>query len=141
MKAQVFVCVYLVLIQEDRILLSLRENTGWGDGQWSLVAGHGEVGEPATQAMCREALEEAGITIRPQDLTVAHVMHRRSNRENMDIFMTADKWVGEIQNTEPHKCGGLVFYPWDDLPENTMDYIRVALKAIQEGQFYSEYGF
>lgn len=33
------VTVHLILLKEDRILLSLRQNTGYADGLYSLVTG------------------------------------------------------------------------------------------------------
>ena len=41
-KLRSYVCVYLVLERDGKVLLSLRENTGYEDGKWSLVAGHAE---------------------------------------------------------------------------------------------------
>lgn len=53
---------------------------------WSLVAGHVENGESATAAMIRETYEEIGITLSPDQIKVVHVMHRQTNRLNVDIF-------------------------------------------------------
>ncbi len=141
MKATVNLSVYLILEKAGKILLGLRQNTGYEDGKWMLMAGHVEAGEQATYAMCREAMEEIGIEIRPEDLEVLHVMHRVSNRENIDIFMRINKWQGEIINQEPHKCEKLDFFAKDELPENIVEYIRVALRNIENGVLYAEYGW
>lgn len=37
--------VYLIPRDGDKVLLSLRQNTGWKDGWYSLVAGRVEAGE------------------------------------------------------------------------------------------------
>ena len=132
---------YLVLRQEGKILFHLRKNTGYCDGMWCLVAGHVEDGEPATAGMIREAREEIGIKLLPSQLRVAHVMHRPSNRMNIDIFFECISWEGAIQNCEPEKCERLEFFSVDDLPTNTIGYIEFVLQAMSRGEFYSEYGW
>lgn len=140
-KARANVCVYLILIEEEKILLSLRQNTGYEDGSWGLVSGHGETNESAKDALCRESAEEIGIHIEPTDLSVVHVMHRKTCRENIDIFMQCTTWQGDISNREPEKCGGLEFFSKDSFPKNTVDYIRRALENIQNLKIYDEVGW
>lgn len=122
-------------------MLQLRQNTGYCDGMWSFVAGHVEDGEPATTGMIREAYEEIGIQLIPSQIKVVHVMHRKTTRLNVDIFFDCQSWCGEIQNKEPEKCAGLEFFSLDELPSSMIDYNAVALKSIQRGEFYSEYGW
>ena len=69
---------YLILRREKQILLHLRKNTGYCDGQYGLVAEHVEANESATAAMMREAREEAGIELDPSALRVVHTMHRQN---------------------------------------------------------------
>ena len=87
--------VHLFLLNDDKILLQLRKNTGYRDGCWSVIAGHVEAKESATEAMIREAKEEAGIEISREDLMLVHVMHRFENQERVDFFFKATKWKGE----------------------------------------------
>jgi 8-oxo-dGTP diphosphatase len=131
--------VYIILIKEDKTLLLRRANTGYEDGNYGLVAGHADGGEPATVACCREAKEESGLDIKPEDLKLAHVMHRRQNDERVDIFFTTDKWEGQPTNMEPEKCDDLSWFPLDNLPENAIPYIRQALENFQNGVPYSEF--
>ena len=56
-----FVAVYLLLLREGHVLLLRRHNTGYEDGNYSVIAGHVDPGERVTQALVREAAEEAGI--------------------------------------------------------------------------------
>jgi len=53
--------VYLFLIKEGQVLLLLRKNTGYNDGQYSAIAGHIEKHEGVIEALKKEAFEEAGI--------------------------------------------------------------------------------
>ncbi len=66
------VAVYLVLgkkqqqqqqqgaLKNQSILMSLRKDTGYMDGFYSLCAGHVDEGETVLEAMVREAREEIG---------------------------------------------------------------------------------
>lgn len=133
--------VYLVLRREDKVLISLRKNTCYCDGYYGLVAGHVEDSESATTAMIREAYEEAGIYIQPSCLKVVHVMHRQTDRFNIDLFYECHEWQGDITNRESEKCAALTFFPIKQLPTNTIGYIRDALHAIANQNFYSEHGW
>ena len=133
--------VHLVLQRAGQVLLLRRHNTGYEDGNHSLVAGHADGGETARQAMCREAAEEAGIVLRPADLRLVHLIHRRSTEERLSMFFSAEVWQGEPRNNEPHKCSALAWYPRDALPANMVPYVRHALEQIAQGQLYSEFGW
>ena len=134
--------VYLVLRRGEEILLSLRQNTGYYDGSYGLVSGHVEDGESATAAMIREAKEEAALYISPIELKLVHVMHRRTNRFNIDMFFECCCWQGSPTNMEPLKCGQLDFYSMGRLPQSLIPYIQKALeKAYLHKQCYSEEGW
>ena len=139
---------YLVLILEGRVLLSRRFQTGYEDGKYSLVAGHLDGGETFREAMVREAKEETAIDVLPEDMRVVHMMHRYCSadndplvRERIDAFVTAERWGGIPKIMEPEKCDDLRWCPLEDLPENTIPYVRVALEHIRDGVTYSEFGF
>lgn len=140
-RSSAIVSVYLILRRNNNILLYLRKNTGYYDNCYGLVSGHVEDGESATAAMAREAYEEAGIEIDPDTLKAVHVMHRLTDRFNIDLFFVCDKWKGRITNQEPKKCAALDFFSFDNLPPNTIPYIQDALKAFAKGNFYSEDGW
>lgn len=133
---------YLFLIKDNQILLQRRFQTGFEDGNYGVPAGHLDGGETARAGGAREIREEIGIEIKPDDLTVVHVMHRKaSNDERIDFFMTATEYTGEITNMEPNKCDDLQFFPFDNLPDNIIDYVKVAIENYRKGISYSEYGW
>jgi 8-oxo-dGTP pyrophosphatase MutT (NUDIX family) len=139
--------VHLLLRRDGDVLLLRRHNTGYEDGNYSVPAGHLDGGEPVTAAMAREALEEAGIGIGPDDLHVVHVMHRRSvtaeadPEERVDFFLTAARWQGEPRIMEPDRCDELAWYPLDAMPGNTVPYVRAGIEAHLAGVRYSEFGW
>jgi 8-oxo-dGTP diphosphatase len=141
MRSKFLVAVHLFFLREDQILLLRRFNTGYEDGNYSVVAGHVEAGETVTQAAVREAGEEVGVTLDPQDMQIVHVMNRKSEDERIDFFMVINHWTGEISNTEPQKCDHLAWFPLESLPQNTVPYVKYAIEKYQAGSNYSEFGW
>lgn len=138
----VYIAAYLVLIQNDRILLLRRFNTGYQDGKYSLIAGHVESGETVVECIIREAKEEANIHLSPENLQVKHIMHRNaSDRTYIDVYLAATSWSGEIENMEPHKCDELSWFHLSDLPENLITEVRFSLEKMEQGGFFSEVGW
>lgn len=134
----------LIVNEKNETLLSLRQNTGWRDGWYTTVSGHIEAGESAVSAAIREAKEEAGIDVAPEDLHFVHVSHRvadDNHHERVDFFFKVKKWKGEIRNCEPHRCAGLEWHPVDLLPENLVEYIGDVIHASIAGVRYSDEGF
>jgi ADP-ribose pyrophosphatase YjhB (NUDIX family) len=132
---------HLITLQEDKILLLRRANTGYEDGNYSVVAGHVDGDETLRQACAREADEEAGLTIDPECLRLFHLVHRLADVERLSFFFIADEWAGTPINREPDKCSELSWYPVDDLPDNTIAYVRQAIRLGLEGERYSEFGW
>ncbi|WP_093168058.1 NUDIX domain-containing protein [Sinosporangium album] len=52
--------VHLTLIQDGKVLLLLRANTGFADGSWSVPGGCVDAGETLPEGAAREAREELG---------------------------------------------------------------------------------
>ncbi len=133
--------VHLLLVDAGRVLLLRRRNTGFGDGQYSLVAGHADGGETLREAMCREAAEEAGLQIAPAELELVHLMHRRSDGERVSVFFRPRRWAGEARNLEPHKCSELGWFPLTARPEPMVPFVRQGMDLALAGVGYSEFGW
>jgi len=136
------VAVHLFLRKGNQILLQRRYNTGYEDGNYSVIAGHIDGGEDVYNATIRESKEEAGIIILKKDLEIIQVMHRKKLlEERIDYFFQCKKWDGDIKIIEPDKCDELIWTNIDDLPYNTVDYIREAIKNFKENISFSVFGF
>lgn len=139
--------VFAVLIEEGKVLLLRRFQTGIADGKYVLPMGGHDGKEPLTQALVREAKEEVNIDVKAENISVCHVMHRFHpmpqglSFEQIDLFFRIHSYYGVIQNMETDRCDDLAFYSVDDLPKMTEPFICQALRCIQEGKFYSEFGF
>lgn len=142
-KRHSIVCAaYLLLFQDDKVLLLRRFNTGYEDGKYSVPAGHVDKGESVSDALMREVKEEIGIDIEKVELV--HVMHRQAsetNDERLDFFFTCKLYGGEIKNSEPHKCDDLNWFSVENLPENTILYIRQGIEKAIKKEYYSEIGW
>jgi 8-oxo-dGTP diphosphatase len=132
---------HLLLVEQQRVLLLRRKDTGYEDGKYSLVAGHVDGGETAREAMCREAAEEAGLQIAPDDLRLVHLIHRLDDQERMSFFFSPVRWAGEPRNMEPHKCSELAWHALSALPEPMVPYVRHAIAQVRAGSLYSEFGW
>lgn len=132
---------YLIFVVDGKILLSRRFNTGYKDGSYSLPAGHIEDNESLTAGGAREIFEEIGIRIKPKDLTLVHVMHRKEDDIRMDFFFTVKNVTKMPVNKEPNKCDALQWFPLTKLPVNTIPYIRHAISCYRNNIFYSEFGW
>ena len=142
MRTKFPIAVHLFFFRADQILLLRRYNTGYEDGNYSVPAGHLDGGEPVRKAVQREALEEIGVHIKLEDIGFAAVMHRMSDdSERVDFFVHVKDWDGEPFNAEPDKCDELRWCHPDELPENTIPYVRQAIQNFKEGVIFEEYGW
>ncbi len=141
MRLKFPVTVHLFFLRGDQVLLLRRFNTGYRDGEYSLPAGHLDGGETVVAAAIREANEEIGVRILAQDVRFSSVMHRREDDERVDFFGEIRTWQGEPVNNEPHKCDELRWADINSLPQNTIPYIRQALKNHFNGIRFDEFGW
>ncbi len=141
MRARFPATVHLFLLKGNQILLSRRAQTGYMDGYYSVPAGHLEGGESVRAAGVREAQEEIGVEIDPQEMEFAGVFHRNEGDERVDFFLHVRRWNGEPSNTEPEKCDDLRWVDTDRLPENTVPYVRQAIENFRQGKPFEEFGW
>jgi ADP-ribose pyrophosphatase YjhB (NUDIX family) len=137
-----YFAVYLVFKKEDKILLLKRQNTGYMDGNYSMVAGHVDEGESYLDAAIHEAKEEAGVDIEKQDLSLVFLNHNtEKDRTTVSVYLEVKKYSGEIYNAEPDKCADLSWFEMDKLPENLTPHVRYAIEKMNLGINFGEFGF
>lgn len=141
MRATFSVTVHLFFFRENKVLLLRRFNTGFRDGEYSVPAGHLDGGETVIAAAAREAEEEIGVRIEARDTIFSSVMHRIEGDERVDFFLHVHKWQGEPFNAEPEKCDDLRWVDMNQLPPNTIPYVRRAIENHLNAIQFDEYGW
>lgn len=140
MRNKVIPAVFLILEKTNKVLLLERSNTGWNDGMYTLPSGHVEENESPIQAIVREAYEEVGIEVTEDNLDLKTVLYRKSNEEEerVDFIFVTTKWNNEPSNREQDKSSGILWCEKDNLPDNTIDFIR---RVIVSEDKYIELGY
>jgi 8-oxo-dGTP diphosphatase len=134
--------VHLLFYQNDQVLLLKRQNTGFEDGKWSVVAGRIDGGEEVKSAAIREAKEEAGVIIDPNDIEITGITHRKNNNsEWIDFYLKVHEWKGKIINAEPYKCEELKWFSMGELPENMINYVRKAVEKNHDELWFESIGW
>ncbi len=136
------VAAALLLIQNGKILLMRRANTGFGDGLYGLPGGSIEGNEPIKTALIRESNEELGITLLDEDVLFSSVLHIAPHfRTPSEVFLfgfRCEKFQGTVENKEPDKCDDLSFFLLDQLPENILEGSKQMIFNLLSGSHFSE---
>jgi len=137
-----YALVVLVNAQHEVLLLRYQQNAPFGGGQYALVGGKIEAGETARAAAIREAYEEVGVTIKPEDVQLGHTFHRHGTEGAFfALLFVTTVWQGEPFCKEPNKHAAMGWFALDKLPENILPAHRQALTLMAKGVAYSEHGW
>jgi 8-oxo-dGTP pyrophosphatase MutT (NUDIX family) len=132
--------VYAIVKKNGRVLFLRRFNTGWGDGKYTLPAGHVDSGESIFSAVARELKEEVGININSDEVRFVHVMQRKSDAPYFDFYFEIRKWTGVPKNMELGKCDDLVWIKLSELAKySVLNNVKDALNKLSKGVKASNY--
>jgi 8-oxo-dGTP diphosphatase len=127
----------LILYDQGKILLL--KQTKPNGGNYTLVGGNVEEVEFAKASLVRESREEAGIELKEKDLSLVHVLHKRtSSNHRIVLYFKAYRWEGELHARERDKFKAAEWFEIDNLPKNLTGTVRHVLKEYRQGNFYSE---
>lgn len=119
------------------VLLQRSQDAKFAKGMWDLPVGKSEPGEPITETAVRELYEETGLTVKPEALKVAHVIHGAWGVEAPNGFLTvvfvAHEWTGAPENREPRKHSQVRWVGADAVPEDFVDTTASALSCYLAG--------
>jgi ADP-ribose pyrophosphatase YjhB (NUDIX family) len=131
---------FLVLWRDDRVLL-LRCGGAGRARRYGLIGVELDGSEPATAGLARSALDEVGIVVVPEDLTLVHVLHRRDDIQRVDLFFASRVWAGEPSIRAPDRCDDLRWAGVAELPTDTADHVRAGLDGLRRGDLFSPLGW
>ena len=135
--------VAVMLKKDNKVLLTKRIKSGWGEGKYALPGGGVDGNETIRTACAREVKEELGVLVKEEDLKVLHVMHIfvPNSFEGIGFFLQTEKWEGELKNMEPNLHESIGWYDLNNLPENIVSELKLALEKISNNEIYSEHGW
>ena len=140
--------VMLLLFRERagcrQVLLQHRHNVAVLNDLWdTAVTGHVERGESLREALAREALEELGIVIRPEDLRFSSLGHIlvMPGFTYYNIYFEAQQYQNEPLIAEPDKCDAIGWFDVEKLPEDIIPERAQAIRDHFTGCLYHEAGF
>ena len=108
--------VGIFVIKDGKILLGKRKNAH-GEGSWQFPGGHLEFNESLETCARREAMEEAGISIKNIRLgPFTNDIFRKDGKHYVTLFILSEYDSGLVRVMEPEKCERWEWFDWDDLP-------------------------
>lgn len=116
------------MIRNDagEILLQQRANTSYLDGYYDFAcSGHADNGESIKEAAVREAAEEIGIVVDPENLKLVHINSNFIDTPYLNFTFELKQWQGTPEIREPEKCSDLAYFAPDRLPEKCTLNVRV----------------
>lgn len=122
------------------VLLSRRAGAVYATGLDHLPSGHIDgPHEDAVRALIREAREETGVVIDPDDVRHAVTVHHRApdGASRIGLVFEVRRWRGEPAVMEPDLCDAMGWYPLADLPTGMVAYCRAALDAYRDGRHFA----
>lgn len=143
-RFQVIPAAYLLLLRGDgvdtEVLLQLRgPATSFMPGHWATAAaGHVELGESVQVAAVREAAEELGVAVDPEDVEPLCTMQRtlpgvtEPVEQRVDYFLTTRRWIGEPAVQEADKAVGLGWFRPSALPDPMVPHERMLLERLAD---------
>ncbi len=126
--AAAVLCTIVFPMQDNRVLLG-RGKCGVSQDYWNGPGGKVEEGEAILTCAAREAAEESGLLIRPEDLVPMGVMKflwldeiqglgRPGARVVQMVIYVAKSWEGQLRETDA--LGPFRWFSIDDLPLEEM---------------------
>jgi len=128
------VAAYMFIFSGDKILLMKRAPAKCYGNMYDVPSGHIEEGETPLVGAIRETREEVDLSV--FNISFSSVLHRVdknpgencSDEDYIDFFFSTRDFCGEMKIMEPDKCTELQFVDINNLPENMLPQVEIALR-------------
>ena len=129
----------LIKNKEGKILFQRRCGSKLWPNFLGLPAGHVDSGEDAYIALTREAKEELDIDINSDFIEDTFVVNRlnKNLKPYYDVYFVLNNYKGQIKIKEPNKCSEVVWLSLDNLPDDVIEFEKVALDNYKKGIKFS----
>ena len=101
-----------------------------------ITGGCQELEERFEDTVIREAKEELGISLKRENLKIVHIMHHYTGKR-MNFILETEKSDWKPRIMEVDKCEELKWVEINNLPENTMEKVKIIISYIEKGELYS----
>jgi 8-oxo-dGTP diphosphatase len=127
--------VYVMLERDGKILLGKRKNA-FGEGHYSMPAGHIEKGETVLDCAKRELLEETTLEADEFEFVCVRLLKPYEiNGVRADPYVAfcvmAKGWKGEPKTMEHEKNEGWEWHSLDKLPEPLFFPIKMLVECVK----------
>ena len=132
--------IYMIIKNEKGEILFQRR---CGSKLWpnflGLPAGHVDKGEDVYQALVREAREELNIDINDKNIEDTFVVNRinKNLKPYYDVYFVIKNYKGIIKINEPNKCQELKWVLLDNMPDDVIEFEKIALTNYKKGIKFS----
>ena len=127
------------LILEYHGMVLLMKQTSENGGKYTLVGGTIENDEYAKSALIRESKEEADIILKPDNLKLVHILHKKKGpNSRVVLYFKSKNWKGQPKSLERQKFKKVEWFPLDELPAKLSPTVAHVFKRYKSGDYYSE---
>ena len=118
---------WLIVRRPGGQVLLGRRTGSYGTGLWGLPGGHAEDTETLAQAAARETLEEVGLTVDAQALTLLGMSrYVDAGVRGADFFFLATDWQGEARAVS--ECSEVGWFDPFQLPADALPWLAGTLE-------------
>lgn len=123
--------VTITIINDGKILLVKRKNTGFMDGYYATPGGHVDPHESITAAAVRELKEETDLETTESDLKLFRILQdeNEGSRNYITFRFITTKWSGTPKIGEPDKSADVGFFDIKK-PPKLSPYVKRDLEVI-----------